>query len=365
MEVIAKRNERYDCIDVLKTIGIYFVIIYHYNNLPANILENNNFINYFYYFIKSIFSTCVPLFFFANGFLLLNRPLNLKKHIYKIIRILVVSIIWQFITIVALMAIRKEYFSIIEIIKMVAALRIGWGNHIWYLRALIIIYTILPIIKVTYDTDKKIFNYFLWLVIILTFGNVLAAIGANILEYILGKNYIHGHFDFFTTINVFHGIHGYSVGYFLLGGIFINYREEIRKRFNKTMVLCIIFFSTLFLTIYGTVMSKSNGEMFDVVFTGYATIFTLMNVLAISRLSLNYRPIGIIGKIIRTTGNNTLGIYFLHVFIGTLLIQIYKTIKISTNIIANICFALVILFLSLIATIVLKKIPIIKELFKI
>jgi surface polysaccharide O-acyltransferase-like enzyme len=112
-------------------------------------------------------------------------------------------------------------------------------------------------------------------------------------------------------------------------------------------------------------MSKSNGEMFDVVFTGYATVFTLVNVWAIGCLTANYRSVGIIGKIIRVIGDNTLGIYFLHVFIGTLLIQVYKTIEISTNIIINILFALVVLLFSLLVTILLKKIPIIKELFKI
>jgi surface polysaccharide O-acyltransferase-like enzyme len=364
-ENASTEKKRYDFLDILKTIGIYFVVMYHYNNLTADILVNNNFVNYFHYFIKSIFSTCVPIFFFVNGFLLLNKPLDLKRHTYKIIRILIISVIWQFITVFALMIIRKEYFSIIEIIKIVATLRVGWGNHIWYLRALIIIYTILPVIKVSYDTNKTIFNYFLYLVMILTFGNVLIAISANIFEYIIGKNYINGHFDFFTSINIFHGIHGYSVGYFLLGGICMNYREEVGKRFSKTTVLCIIFCSMLFLTIYGIIMSRSNGELFDVVFTGYATIFTLINVLAISYLTSNYKSVGIIGKLIALIGENTLGIYFLHVFVGTIVIQMYKTIEISTNILTNIVFALVVLLFSLLVTILLKKIPIIRELFRI
>jgi fucose 4-O-acetylase-like acetyltransferase len=200
---------------------------------------------------------------------------------------------------------------------------------------------------------------------ILTFGNVLIAIGANIFEYIIGKNYISGHFDFFTSINILHGIQGYSVGYFLLGGKFMKYREEINKRVNKMVILCIIIFSMLFLTIYGIIMSWSNGEMFDVVFTGYATIFTLINVLAIAYLTADYKSIGIVGKIIKLIGENTLGIYFLHVFVGTILIPIYKTIRISTSILVNLIFSLIILLLSLLMTIILKKVPILKELFKI
>jgi surface polysaccharide O-acyltransferase-like enzyme len=268
------------------------------------------------------------------------------------------------------MIIRNEYFSLIETVKIVATLRIGWGNHIWYLRALVIIYTILPLIKVAYDCNKKIFYYFCCLVIILTFGNVLLAIGANIFEFILGKNYINGHFDFFTSINVFHGIHGYSIGYFLLGGIFFNYKDCLyrifnRLGFNKLVLIFIILGSMMLLMVYGIIMSKSNGELFDVVFTGYATIFTLINVLSISCLVLDFKSVGIIGKTVKIIGENTLGIYLTHVFTGSLLIGLFKSFKYSNNIIANILFAFVILILSLLISIILKKIPIIKELLKI
>jgi surface polysaccharide O-acyltransferase-like enzyme len=155
------------------------------------------------------------------------------------------------------------------------------------------------------------------------------------------------------------------VGYFLLGGMYMNYRKKINKRTGKTALAFLIFCSMLFLTIYGIIMSKSNGKLFDVVFTGYATVFTLINVLATACLTENYRPAGIAWKVIRSVGNNTLGIYFIHVFIGNLLMPIYKTINISANIITNMFFALLVLLLSLLTSIILKRIPIIKELFKI
>jgi fucose 4-O-acetylase-like acetyltransferase len=134
---------------------------------------------------------------------------------------------------------------------------------------------------------------------------------------------------------------------------------------NKMFLLGIILLSMLFLAIYGIIMSKSNGEIFDTVFTGYATIFTLINVLVISCLSVNYKHSGLIGKIIKLIGSNTLGIYLIHVFIGSLLIMFYKTIEILTNIIINLLFALIILMFSLFTIIILKKLPLIKELFKI
>jgi surface polysaccharide O-acyltransferase-like enzyme len=263
------------------------------------------------------------------------------------------------------MFIRNEYFSIIEIIKIVATLRLGWGNHIWYLRALVIIYTLLPLIKASYDYDKKIFNYFFCLVMILTFGNVVMAIGANIFEYIIEKNFISGHFDFFTSINVFHGIHGYSIGYFLIGGLFFKYKEDLSQKINKLVLIFIISVSMFFLMIYGNIMSRSNKEMFDVVFTGYATIFTLINVLAISCLTLNFKSSGIVGRTINLIGENSLGIYLTHVFVGSLLIGIFKSFKYSANLLVNIVFAFLVLIISLIISFLLKKIPLINNLFKI
>jgi surface polysaccharide O-acyltransferase-like enzyme len=332
--------------------------------MPANILENNNFINYLHYYIKSLFSICVPIFFFVNGLLLLNKPLNLKRHVYRTIQILFISIIWGFLTVFLLMIIRKDYLSLIDILKAVVILPVGWGNHLWYLKALVIIYSIFPLIKLSYDSNKVIFYYFLCLVFILTFGNNFILIVVNILEYVMGKNYIIDTFDFFMNINIFHGIHGYSIGYFLIGGLFLYYKEALYKRLNKIIIVLIIMSSLFFLTIYGIIMTKSNGELFDVVFDGYATIFTVLNVLGVSCLIMNYRSTGIVGKIIRIIGENTLGIYLLHVFIGTLLMPIYKSIDISTNLLINMLFAFIILMFSCMATLALKKIPLFRQFLK-
>ena len=60
-------KERFENIDLLKALAIYFVVIYHFNIIPINVIEPDSCWNYFNYYLKSILSTCVPIFFFVNG----------------------------------------------------------------------------------------------------------------------------------------------------------------------------------------------------------------------------------------------------------------------------------------------------------
>lgn len=76
-------QERLVFIDVLECLGIVFVVFYHSTLYIYNILESNSAIYHIRYFMRSILSTCVPIFFFTNGYLLLNRKFDLDKHIKK------------------------------------------------------------------------------------------------------------------------------------------------------------------------------------------------------------------------------------------------------------------------------------------
>ncbi|MCL1849818.1 MAG: acyltransferase family protein, partial [Bacteroidetes bacterium] len=93
-------KNRFDYLDILKALAILFVIIYHFNSFHENFLENNSISVYFNFYIKTIFSTCVPIFFFINGALLLNRKeLDIKKHLFNCVKIFGLVVIWSMITI--------------------------------------------------------------------------------------------------------------------------------------------------------------------------------------------------------------------------------------------------------------------------
>lgn len=358
-------EKRYDFIDLLKAIAIFFVVIFHFNFLQVDFLSGNDKVSYFNYFIKSIFSSCVPLFFFVNGALLLNKPtLDIKSHTYKMVNIILLTIIWGIITLMALSIIRDEKLSFSEIIKGVYYLKYGWINHIWFLEALISIYIFFPLIFSAFKNNISYFYFFFACVMLLTFGNTFISNAATAISFLtqemLDIQLTQNHFKEF---NPFRGMHGYSIGYFLLGGLLFYHKDFIDTKKYRVFSIVAIPLSMFLLFIYGVIASKRQNSIWDIVYFGYDTIFVLVLVVAIFVLSLRYQHKGIIGKGIHLIGENSLGIYFLHIIIGDFLKSIYAEIEFNETIMVNVIFALIILLTSLFSVLLFKKIPIIKRLF--
>lgn len=358
-------KERYEFIDLLKAIAIFFVIIYHFNNLTVSFFETQNTLSYLNYFFESIFSTCVPIFFFVNGALLLNKDFNLKKHISKLITIVILTVAWGIITLLILMSIKNEYMSLVEFAKSLVTWKQQWIDHLWFLQAMVVIYIFFPLIKKTYDNECDSLYFFLVMTFLMTFGNVFLSNCANVLEFIIGKNYLSGNVNFFDEFNAFRGIYGYSFVYFILGGLFFKHKEKFDKKKWISITTSTIVISMIILTLYSVLMSKSNGEIYDIVWYGYDTIPTLCMVIALFILALRYKGNHKILKLINIVGENSLGIYFIHRILGSLLIKYFKKLPYCHDIVSNLLFALCILFTSLLSVLVLKKIPFVKKLFSI
>ena len=359
------KKEMYHSLNLLKAIAIYFVLFYHDFFANFNILESKDFSVYCNYFLRTILSCCVPLFFFVNGALLLNKKLDIRKHIIKIFKIVIITVLWAIITIILSMFIKQEFLTPKEILSIIWHWKAGWVNHLWFLQAVVVIYTFLPLIKGAYDKEKSYFYFFFVMVMVLTFGNIFLSMVINVFEFVIHKNYLHQiNFNFFNGFNAFRGIYGYSLGYFMIGGLCFANKERFMSKKMRIACFCIPI-SMLGLMIYGLIISTSENKAFDVVWDGYDSIFTLINVLAIFILSLLYKGKGKIENIITLIGQNSLGIYFVHVFLGAIFRPLYTQFVFSDNIIVNAIYILVILLLSLGFCLIMKKIPVIKKLFSI
>ena len=60
-------KKRFDFVDLLKATAIFFVLIYHFSLMNVDFIHNGEWTSYINYYLKSLLSTCVPLFFFVNG----------------------------------------------------------------------------------------------------------------------------------------------------------------------------------------------------------------------------------------------------------------------------------------------------------
>lgn len=169
----ADRNikKRYDNIDLLKFISIFMVISMHIPLFFTDFINTHS-INCFVQFGLRLISDGVLFFIFVNGFLLMNKTFDLKKHIYKIIKIFLIMILWGVINVVVKSIIRQENISLFKIISEVLSIKLPhpYAGYLWFLQSLISLYIIFPLLKIVHDNNKKVYNYFAITIIIFSVG---------------------------------------------------------------------------------------------------------------------------------------------------------------------------------------------------
>lgn len=352
-------------VDLVESIAIIFVVMYHSSNYSVDFLTGGDLVCAVSYWFRTILSTCVPLFFFINGFLLFNKDFILKKHIIKIIKLILLTGIWGIITLFLFMIIKNEYFTIKEFIKALWQWKYGWIHHLWFMGTLICIYCFFPLLKNCYDTNKKIFYFFISISALLTFGNKLICEMFTIALNLFFNYTKEINTNLFNMFNPFRGIYGYAFVYFCCGGLISNFVHKIQeqqKRWNLIAISLLIINMTL-LFGYGTFVSYMTGKIWDVVWNGYDTIFTFCNVIVIFILSLNYNYNNYTSyKLIKLISINTLGIYFLHWIYIPVTIKYIREYTIFSNVFGNFVYAIAVVIMSLITIGLIKKIPIIKHL---
>lgn len=276
----------------------------------------------------------------------------------------------------ALMLLRSEPLSVIDFAKYLWKLELGWINHLWYMGALVCIYIFFPILKATFDSNRKSFYFFIIACAILTFGNTCINIPGNIMLYQtgfvnqpeMGKYITDGYvnFNWFNMFNPFRNIYGYAFVYFCVGGLSHEWTEKIKTGISvkkrNIIAICTICLSCFGLFVTGLILSKSMGVMWDLVWCGYDTVFTFINVLMIYVLSLSYEKKI---KLVENISKNTLGIYFVHVIFVQLMRAMVSELPMSHTFMFNLPYALCILLMSFAFIVILSKIPVIRNLVKL
>ena len=362
-EKVEVKRQRYANIDILKMFAIFCVIMIHCCGIEMDFLESGNVSNYIYYFSRTILATSVPIFFLCNGFLLFGKELDMKEHVFKTIKYFIMTYLWGIITIFCTMLIKDVRLSLGEIINMFREWQPGWINHLWFLGALVRVYLIFPILKLAAERKRASLMYLLVIVVLFVTINK----GLNMVKFVEPDNRWLASFGVF---NPFRDRYDWAYVYFIAGGVLWNYREVIDAFFAKHRrrcnVICgfALFVSCILLFICGVVLTRTVNEYWDVVWEGYGMIFTMCAVLAMYILSLNYRKEkdSIYAKAVRLIGANTLGIYFVHMMILHIWNRSIGTVIDVSNMGTTLLCAVFLLGISLIVTLLMKKIPVIKML---
>ncbi len=360
-------------IDLLETIAIVAVVLCHCTAHIANsTLDSAGTGFYLHYAFRSITAVCVPLFFFANGYLLLSRPFDFKKHLRKIVHFVLVAVFWYAATLAFLVLLHRDQLVTSGLAATISSLKYG-VTHLWYLGALVCLYIFFPLLKVVYDHHRQVFLYFTIICAVITFGNTLLN---NILtlysNFIAHQGIVYAETNFLNIFNPFRGMYGYTFVYFCLGGVAAYYMDKIQNIAKRTRNLAAItglVVGWIGLFGLGYMYSKASGRIWDNIWYGYDTIFALIATLSIFLLCLNWRKDNIV---FRTISRNTLGIYLVHMLIIYALttwfngfIMQYTSPLSSMPFIVTFCgviiYTIVVTGLSLGVTVLVKKLPLIKN----
>ncbi len=359
----SKEKSRIFYFDAIKVFAIYFLCMYHYNNLDFNIISSQNIWVYFNYYFHGIASVAVPLFFMVNGALLLNKPYKLEKHFKKLAYLYILIFVWSAITLIAFIPIEGTSYSLKEFVKSWFYFKEEINNHLWFLQALISVYLFFPFLKVIYDLPQRQLLKVLSLIIfVFSFGNFFLNNIFNVIEFIFGFNYTNSDLhNLFPMINPF-GNYYYAIFYFILGGILAK-KIENREINVSIKILLIVFFTALFLLfLYGIVMTLSNNVFYDTVWNSYYSIMTLIMSTSIflffSKFSYKNETIN---RFIGLIGSSTLGIYLVHRFVGAMTISSFQNLTLSKTLGLNLLYGCLLVLGSLLIVLILQKLPLLKK----
>lgn len=360
----ASKNDRLSYIDLMETVAIFMVIMYHMTLYDYNFIETPHVMQYFRYFTRTLYAAAVPIFFFANGYLLFDRKFDLRRHIFKCIRIVVLTFVWGIIGLLTIMIIRGEFMTPAQFVKNLLTWQpVGWINHLWFMGALICVYIIFPILKSAYDNNRSCFNCFLVMAFIFTIGSTMVSLcGCLAADVFMGKNIVIRK-NVFGMFNPLRGIYGYAFVYFCLGGYVYSVRERISGLAHKNIyAVAALMLNCILQWLMGIYFSHVTGKPWDIAGGASDTVFAFVNVIAVYVLSLNYRSNW---TIIRLVSENTLGIYFVHMIIIQIVLKYQGNFEWFNTLAGNMLCSATVMAVCMAVIAVLKRIPWFSRLVKL
>lgn len=204
--------KRLVAIDFDEALAMFFVVLYHSSSYSMDILGDDT--AFLRYVLNGVLSTCVPMFFLVNGFLLFRKPLNLEKHIKKTLRLIAITLLWGFLIPIFASIILAEPLSASEYLSYGWHYKTGWNNQLWFMGTLVCIYMVFPLLKIAHDSHWTIFLFSIAVAAILSFGNTALNEAASLLKGLLMHEPQLVNFNFFGNFNILNGLHGFSFVYF-------------------------------------------------------------------------------------------------------------------------------------------------------
>lgn len=371
--------------DVIKTMAMFLVVMLHYayyTKYYSSMLVGTA--------VTVLCVVCVPLFFMVNGALLLNRPMDEKKHYHKVFHIIVIVIIWKLIAAAFCVFIDGSHsVSPVDLLRFVLGAK-EFGDYLtgyfWFMHALVAVYLVLPLVKMAFDAEKKTTLH------VFTAVLFFFTVGKDTVRLVLQMVGTATHSELASIVDpldelYIFGYYGYVLLYVVVGGMLGRYLQQRKKNDRvedcedsgvysllskiSTRTACIvIFICYISLFLIQRYQHAADGSSL-VVENGYWLLPTFIETVLIMLVLGQANITGFWARFFKVTGMNTFGVYMLHMagLIGLSRLQNLPCFQFmgSLNNIAvtalNVLLCCCVFACCLAASVILRKIPYINRLF--
>ncbi len=328
---LQQNNGRLISLDIIKLVSAFMIVFYHLDGyLKLGSFATGSYQISLPQVVMSLCSCAVPLFFMVNGALLLNKEYTTEKIYIKAAKVALIIFVWQIV---------------------------AFPN--WFMKTLIILFLLYPILNKMDKAKNKIWRNLVMLALFIfpfLYNLVMVFIqqwAPDFSVVILGKTLslqtLPLKSGFFTL---------YAVLYFLLGGILF------RKKLSNIISAISLLVGWALVVFDVIVSSNYTRTVQDAVNTCFPTIGALLISIGIFNLFRNFDKVKSekFKNAVAKLGPYVLPIYLFHLQIVW---KIYVYVLPSElNIIFVLLLALLDCIVCVVVGMILKKIPLVKELLK-
>ena len=341
---IANTKTRVVGYDIAKVLAMFLVVLLHYSFYYVGSIPDSRITRA----AMTITVVCVPTFITVNGAILLNKPLNVKKHARKLLRVAMLLFIWRGIHIVAYRILGSPSIGVAQVVSILLGNTGVDGyltGHFWFLEAkrpLAIAIGALALLTFGLDGIRSVAEAF--------FGSPGTKLSATLQPI--------------SNLNIF-GPYGYLIVYFVVGGFLGSKRatDAVRKHSPTAFALVALANVSVGITV-ALHEAQYSGKLVGPFSTknGYWLPMTLLETIALVILCLalgNAINSSKIKRFATFMGSNTLArTHVVDYFIP-------QSLSPATRLIISALFVLSIQVLLSIVSDLLRKTPAVKWLFSL
>ncbi len=290
---------RYVWLDYVKSIAILLVVLFHSDAVTCKATS-------------SILAIGVPLFFVANGALVLREERDIHYFIKKLFKIFFLILFWGTISSLTAMLHREEGFSVVTGMMYALHLRFGYAHIFWFMATLFVLYCIYPIIQ--HSVKNKSVCLFL---LVVSFVFSFQAFGYRVPTFEIPNV-----FAWWQGECVFYAVAGYVLVSDLSFGELFKEKKGIAQKWHEKNsglwagIFCVLFFLALYsvqqlMWVNIPFFARHTpSRVDDAVFIMYRSPFVmLMTIIVVYTCKKVFQKEQ---KLIMIIGSNTLGIYVTH-----------------------------------------------------